>query len=277
MGSDPKKDGLAQDAEQPQHNLSLPGFWMARYPVTVAQYRAFVDDSGYQTKDPDSLRGVPNHPVVGVTWHDALAYCDWLTGRLCDWPGTPEPLKDLLKTGGRVSLPSEAEWEKAARFDPDPGGKQGRIYPWGDAFDAERANTAESKIINTSAVGSFPGGASPYGIQDLCGNVWEWTRSLWGKDWTKPAWKYPYELKNPRRENLRAEDDILRVLRGGAWCYGGGRARCACRYWYLPYDWLFYFIGFRVVILPPSALGSEASDTLREWNLTPAPLRSGEG
>jgi len=253
IGSDPKKDQYAQDREQPQHMVSLPGFWIARYPVTAAQYRAFVEDSGYQTRDTDSLRGVSNHPVVLVTWHDALAYFDWLTSRLRGWPGTPEPLRGALKAGGRVTLPSEAELEKAARFDPEAIGNQARIYPWGDIFDAECANTSESKINAASAVGCFPGGASPSGIHDLSGNVFEWTRSLWGKDWSKPKWKYPYDPEDRRRENLRAGDDILRVLRGGSWNSNERYARCAYRGRLNP-NYRNNNFGFRVVVLPSSTL-----------------------
>jgi formylglycine-generating enzyme required for sulfatase activity len=109
---------------------------MARYPVTVAQFRAFVEASGYQPQDGDGLRGLPNHPVVNVIWYDALKYCEWLTDRLRSWEGTPEPLAILLRPEGWwVSIPSEAEWEKAAR------GTDGRIYPWGDEPDPIRALT----------------------------------------------------------------------------------------------------------------------------------------
>ncbi|MBE0698571.1 MAG: SUMF1/EgtB/PvdO family nonheme iron enzyme, partial [Anaerolineaceae bacterium] len=135
MGSDPRKDQQAADAEQPQHTVSLGSFLIARYPVTVAQFRAFVEDSAYQLDYPGSLRGIDNHPIVGITWHEALAYCDWLAGKLRGDPRTPPALRELLETGGRVTLPSEAEWEKAARGMPAARGTDGRIYPWGNDFD----------------------------------------------------------------------------------------------------------------------------------------------
>jgi formylglycine-generating enzyme required for sulfatase activity len=126
MGSNPKQDRDAQKDEQPQHAVNLPRYYIARYPVTVAQFRAFTEESGYQPEDEDSLRGLPNHPVVNMNWYEALKYCEWLTERLREWEGTPEPLATLLRRGSwRVTLPSEAEWEKAAR------GTDGRIYPRG--------------------------------------------------------------------------------------------------------------------------------------------------
>jgi formylglycine-generating enzyme required for sulfatase activity len=148
---------------------------MARYPVTVAQFRAFAEASGYQQRDGSSQRGLSNHPVVSITLYDACKYCAWLTDRLRSWEGTPEPLAILLRQEGwRVSVPSEAEWEKAAR------GREGRIYPWGDEPDPDLANYLDSGLNSTSTVGCFPSGASPYGVKELSGNVWEWTRSLWG-------------------------------------------------------------------------------------------------
>ena len=212
MGSDKARDADADDDELPQHEITLSRYFIAQYPVTVAQFRAFVDATEYQPGDEDCLRGVPNHPVVWVSWHEARRYCEWLSEQLRVWEGTPEPLASLLRhQGWQVTLPSEAEWEKAAR------GSDGRIYPWGSEPDPNRANYADTGINTTSAVGCFPGGASPYMIEDLSGNVLEWTRSLWGE--------YPYptdENVQAQRENLDAGSDVARVLRGGAFLISTG-------------------------------------------------------
>ncbi len=126
----------------------------------------------------------------------SLAYASWLA----------------KTTGQRWRLPSEAEWEKAAR------GTDGRIYPWGDTFDKTRCNTDESGIGTTTPVGRYPNGESPYHVQDMAGNVWEWTSSLY-----QP---YPYR-KNDGRENLNSTDN--RVLRGGSWVSNSRDARAAYR------------------------------------------------
>jgi formylglycine-generating enzyme required for sulfatase activity len=225
--------------EVPQHEVRLPTYYISRYPVTVAQFRTFVEAGGYESHDEDSLRGVPNHPVIGVSWHDVLAYCNWLTETLKRWERTPKPLATLLREQGwRVMLPSEAEWERAAR------GNDGRTFPWGDESDPNRANYDASKIDDTSPVGCFPGGASPSGCHDMSGNVWEWTRSLGGED----SYRYPYDPTDGR-EDLKASNFIRRVLRGGAfggdpWC-----ARCAFRDRYDPVD-RSGGVGFRGVVSP---------------------------
>jgi formylglycine-generating enzyme required for sulfatase activity len=239
------KGSFVMGEGQERHTVTLPRYFMARYPVTVEQFRQFVKDDKYQPRDERSLQGPANHPVVYVTWHDAVAYCDWLTKRLRAWDGTPEPLATLLKQENwQVTLPSEAEWEKAAR------GKNDWIYPWGNEFDPNKANTAETGINGTSAVGCFPAGASqPYGIMDMSGNVWEWTRSLWGKEIGEPEFGYPYDPQDKRRERLDAPDNIRRVLRGGACWHGQGGARCAYRYGLAPASAHFY-VGFRVVVHP---------------------------
>ena len=224
-----------------RHELTLPTYYMACYPVTVAQFRAFAEASGYKQDTQLSLQGVDTHPVVDVTWHDALAYCEWLTETLQDWEETPEPLATLLREEGwQVTLPSEAEWGKAAR------GSDGRRYPWGEEGDTNRANYRDTGIGTTSAVGCFPGGKSPYGIEELSGNVWEWTRSHWKV--------YPY---NPMdgREDLKAGDDVRRVVRGGAFFKYSRGVRCAYRYGSSPYH-RYGYLGFRVVVSraqPPGA------------------------
>ncbi|MBU2547261.1 MAG: SUMF1/EgtB/PvdO family nonheme iron enzyme [Proteobacteria bacterium] len=249
MGSDKKQDPSAYDDELPQHPVTLQGFYIGRYPVTVAQFRAFVEDSGYGPKYAEYIKGLDTHPVAYVTWHDTRAYCDWLTDRLRSWEGTPEPLAGLLRNGSgdgkpwRVILPSEAEWEKAAR------GKDGRIHPWGDEIDPDRANYDDTGIGATSPAGCFPAGAGPYGCLDMAGNVWEWTRSLWGKERGKPDFKYPYDPADRRRENLKAGDEISRVLRGGAFYYLVRLLRCAFRYRFVP-GYRGRLTGFRVSLSP---------------------------
>ncbi len=210
MGSDPKKDKYAFDNEQPQHPLYLPDYCIAKTLVTNAQYLAFVQATGYEKPRHWNRGKLPHrredHPVVWVTWHNAVAYCNWLAET----------------TGKRYRLPSEAEWEKGAR------GTDGRIYSWGPGWDAKRCNTRESSIGETTPVGTHSDGTSPYDLLDMAGNVWEWTRSLWGKDWEEPDFKYPYN-PDDGRENLEAGGDVLRVARGGSWLNSQRAARCAYR------------------------------------------------
>jgi len=232
-------DPDAYDSEKDQHTVRLPQYFIARYLVTVAQFRAFVDDSGYTWEDKDQQQGLANHPVVYVSWYDALAYCAWLTEKLRDmaWP-----LATCLHQGWQVTLPSEAEWEKAARS------TDGRLYPWGNTPDPDRANYEDTGIGTTSAVGCFPGGKSPYGVEDMSGNVWEWTRSKDGA--------YPYPATNVARAwrevllkpgEILHEDDVLCVLRGGVFGTPPQDARCAAR----PLDRtrsLDRYAGFRMVV-----------------------------
>jgi formylglycine-generating enzyme required for sulfatase activity len=239
MGSNDERDSWLLKAS-PQHKVTLPTYYLARYPVTVMQFRAFVDASGHSPADKDSLDGRLNHPVVWVSWYDAVAYCNWLTACLREWSGTPEPLATLLRTEDwRVILPSEAEWEKAAR------GIDRRAYPWGEEPDPNRANYAETGISTTSAVGCFPYGASPYGVEELSGNVWEWTRSLKGD--------YPYPARRAgraKREDLQASAEESRVLRGGAFWGVPQDVRCAARNWYDARD-VYNHFGFRVALAGP--------------------------
>jgi formylglycine-generating enzyme required for sulfatase activity len=217
MGSDPSVDKTAEDNEQPQHILSLPDYYLAKTPLTNAQYAAFVQATGHKQprhweggKPP---KGKEDHPVFYVSWHDAMAYCNWLAE----------------VTGKPYRLPSEAEWEKGAR------GSDGRIYPWGNRWDAERCNNLQGGPLDSTPVGAYPEGASPYGLLDMAGNVWEWTRSLY-RD-------YPYDPEDGR-EDVKAKGG--RVLRGGSWYSSLVGARCIVRVRYVP-DVSYYFIGFRLV------------------------------
>lgn len=129
MGSNPKQDAEAEEWEQSQHTITLPRYYIARYPVTVAQFRAFVEQSGYQPKYKNSLQGLSNHPVAFVTWYDALAYCQWLTERLQKGEGVPQAVAQRAQQEcWEVTLPTEAEWEKAA------WGSEGLICPWGNEW-----------------------------------------------------------------------------------------------------------------------------------------------
>jgi formylglycine-generating enzyme required for sulfatase activity/energy-coupling factor transporter ATP-binding protein EcfA2 len=261
MGSDKQRDPQASGDETPQHTLTLPDYYLARYPVTVAQFRAFVNDSGQRPQNEVSLRDPPTRPVRYVTWHEARAYCAWLTDKLQsasgeflsrpDLPADAQTLWQAIADGQlRAELPSEAEWEKAAR-----GAVGARIYPWGDDPDPDKANYDDTGIGTTSAVGCFPGGAGPYGHLDLSGNVWEWTRSLWGKDWNEPEYTYPYTERLAERENPSASNSVRRVLRGGSFYDYDRNVRCAARLRFAPDDFYRYF-GFRVALLLSAAGGA---------------------
>ena len=266
-------------------------YWLGRYPVTNAQFEQFMEAGGYgdQTYWPEAInekfwtkqgfkgrldsqprRGpnryrapfhLPNHPVIGVTWYEALAFTRWLTRQAHQ--------QDWLPLTWQITLPSEAEWEKgarggvqilaaphigswpavAARADgaPTPADKlianpwPDRTYPWGNDADPDLSNQAESEIGTTSAVGAFIKGAGPYGGEELSGNMWEWTRSLY-----KP---YPYRSEDGR-EALTAGYSDYRVLRGGS--YSRGAAGCARRYWYGP-SVRDAYRGFRIVASPSTS------------------------
>lgn len=234
MGS--KADNkLAYEDEKPQHKLNIPyDFLMGRFPVTNEQSSEFVKAAGFKNEwGVSDWEAKLKHPVVNVAWHSAIAYCDWLNQNF----GKSTP-------GGLVfRLPTEAEWEKAAR------GADGREYPWGNEFNPANCNSTEGGRGGTTPVGAFsPQGDSPYGVCDLSGNVWEWTASLWGKALNTPDFKYPYNSRDGR-ENLKAGDDVLRVLRGGSFFNGSRHVRAACRFRYNPNNWDDY-LGFRVVLAP---------------------------
>lgn len=229
IGSNPAHDELADASELPQHQLDLPTYQIARVPVTVAQFAAFVDATGYYTSaellggswginengwfaiqgatwrcprgQEDETLSKADHPVTHVSWHDAMAFCRW----------------------AGVRLPTEVEWEKAAR------GTDGRLFPWGnEPPNAQRCNYAFT-IGDTTPVGSCPLGASPYGLLAMAGNVREWTSTLWGPYADLSAYAYPY---NPAdgRENVEAPDDVCRVMHQGSFASTLKNVRCACRH-----------------------------------------------
>ena len=231
MGSDPAADRLAFENERwsdtrLQGTVDLPTFYIGRTEVTVAQFRAFVEEADYAT-DGQALRGLPDHPVVNVSWTDALAYSRWLEMTLSSWSEIPPELGRILSDGGHLTLPSEAEWEKAAR------GTDGRIYPWGNQPVNEVANYGGT---GTTPVGSFECSACAFGLSDMSGNVWELTRS--------PYQAYPYDATDDRND---LETDALWVMRGGSFSDSENNVRAAIRGGVDP-GVRNSTIGFRVVI-----------------------------
>jgi formylglycine-generating enzyme required for sulfatase activity len=220
MGSDPAVDLHAFHNELPRHKVYLDAYRIARYEVTNVLYARCVRAGACQ--EPGDLTYYANlnyaaHPVVYVSWSDAQAFCEWIGGR----------------------LPTEAEWEYAAR------GPQGSAYPWGDAFDCARGNfygaDACDPYAGTAPVGSFESGASWRGLHDLAGNVWEWVADWYGA--------YP----SAAQENPRGpERGAYKVLRGGLWPDLWESTRSANRFTYSP-DFRDPYIGFRCVL--PSGTG----------------------
>jgi serine/threonine-protein kinase len=212
--------------ERPQHTVDLNyEYWMCKYPVTNEWYGQFV-----RARALDHYAGTgkdrKKHPVVNVLWEDVIAYCDWLN-RL---------LKPEIPTGLVLRLPTEAEWEKAAR------GTDGRDFPWGEDFDKEKCNTWESWIHATTPVGMYsPHGDSPYGCSDMAGNVYERTHSLF--------MDYPYNAKDGREA---PQSSKARVLKGGSFYEQSEMARCAYRSSASPNLRRPYDLGFRVTLAPPT-------------------------
>jgi formylglycine-generating enzyme required for sulfatase activity len=222
--------------EVPQDEVTLDyDYAIARYPITNAEFRRFIEDGGYAEREywtaagwkakereswsqprywDDDTWNDPSQPVVGVSWYEALAYCRWLSAQ----------------SGKQYRLPTEAEWEKAAR------GTDGRRYPWGDTWDPALCNNKESGPGRTTQVGEYPQGKSPYGVEELVGQVWEWCNSKYAA--------YPYSFDKREDE----EGDDMRVLRGGSWYDSNpaGVCRCGYRNSYFPGGW-YNYRGFRCV------------------------------
>ena len=190
--------------ERPLHAIHLAGFWIAKTAVTHAQYERFVRATGHKSAgnwEAWARSSGDRCPVVDISWYDAVAYCHW----------------------ARLRLPSEAEWERAAR------GVDGLRYPWGDTWDAARCHGSDSwgGAQQPAPVGSYPGDLSPVGCLDMAGNVAEWCSSRY-----QP---YPYEALDGR-EAPEPQDGELRVLRGGSWDSGSHPSfyRSADRGWLAP-------------------------------------------
>lgn len=229
--------------EQPQHTVELSEYSIGKYPITNREYQAFVREAKYsppQGWDGDQFPAEKgSHPVVNVSWDDANAYCKWLSE----------------KTNKNYRLPTEAEWEKAARWrSPLPVGEgkgegESLIYPWGNEFDSKKANTSESNIGDTTDVGRFSnndpaqGGDSPYGCADMAGNVWEWC-----SDWFKED-EYKQRQASAQKDPQGPKEGQYRVLRGGSFSSDRRNARCACRYRLNPFVSIFNR-GFRVASSP---------------------------
>jgi formylglycine-generating enzyme required for sulfatase activity len=229
MGGSPH-DPHVKDWETQADWIDLAAFCIGKYPVTNGQYWAFVKASGHDAPQVNWAGRRPrktklDHPVVGVSWYDACAYCAWLSEQ----------------TGRRYRLPSEAEWEKAARGMDDQ-----RIYPWGDTWQPDRCNHDQDE---TTDVGAF-GPQSPFGCYDMVGNAREWTTTIWGGNSHEAHSDFPYPWKRDGRDTLGQDpqlDTRYRICRGGSYAEGSPRLRCSERDWYSP-DAGNRKTGFRVVM-----------------------------
>lgn len=226
MGSDPAKDKDAWKDQQPQHCVYVSEFYIGRYLVTNEQYAVFVRETQYKAPghwEQDMIpAGKEDHPVVGVSWEDTVAFCKWLS----------------QASGQSFRLPTEAEWEKAAR------GTDGRKYPWGNQWDSSKLNSKEGGPGDTTTpVGHYsPGGDSPYGVADMCGNVWEWCSTVWQEK------AYPFEVQDEWVETYLNRRNVRRVLRGGTFHHRASYVRCAVRFKLHPRpDWSID-LSFRVVL-----------------------------
>ncbi len=209
MGSDPKAEVAPYPDEYPQQSLTAAAFYIARTPITNRQYQEFLEATHHPAPGHwvggVSPPGKEQHPVTYIDWHDAQAYCHW----------------------ANVRLPSEAEWEKAA-------GGGGRLWPWGDEPPTRERGNFNAWIGTTSPAGAYPRGASPYGVLDLAGNVWEWTASEYRA--------YPYQPDDGRDS---AQSRERRVVRGGSYLHTDRDVRNSYRQGFAPSARDVY-IGFRV-------------------------------
>ena len=215
MGS---HDGDAD--ERPAHKVQVNAFSMDVYEVTVRQYAEFLRAEGFHSPLDWKTMNQPTHqkyPVANVDWADAAAYCKWAGKR----------------------LPTEAEWEKAAR------GTDGRLYPWGNdpptPLHANYGKTGSHNYEALAPVGTFENGKSPYGIYDMAGNVWEWVSDWYDTDYYK---------NSPQQNPEGPSTGGFKVIRGGAWNTSARNLRSSDRYWDPPSFRSLYFPGFRCVKNP---------------------------
>ena len=205
MGND---EGEAEQDEMPVHSVFLHGYWISKFEVTFKQFDLFCKETGLyinqnavtdKKRPADAGWGRSDRPVINVSWNDAVEFCKWMSGRsrLQFW------------------LPSEAQWEKAAR------GTDMRIYPWGDKPPkTDLVNFKESHIEKTAPVNQFPGGSSPYGVMNMSGNVWEWCRDWYGEEYYKIS---------PAQDPEGPANGMTRVKRGGSWDSNEWGIRCSYR------------------------------------------------
>ncbi len=247
------EDGSDRKDERPRHRVYLHPFAIARYPTTHAMYARFVDAHGYEGPQwwPEAIAdghwqdgrvrdmvGVdrwrdrpwlwdnpglsnPTQPVVGVNWYEAVAFCRWLTERL--------RAAGELGPDQQIRLPTEAEWERAARGPVPTEDAPSRRYPWEGGWQEDRCNSMEARLGATSPVGIFPRGATPDGIHDLAGNVFEWCLDWYDEGYYTAS----HDAHNPRGP----EKGDYNVLRGGSWVTNGPSCRCGFRLRFIPWTW----------------------------------------
>ena len=236
------EDDEAILSENPAGEYDLNyAYQMAKYPVTVAQFRQFVDApetqaAGFKLGNENALRGVANSPVVYVSQLEAMQFCRWLTDHLHTEGKLPAAL--------RVTLPDEAEWEKAARGGLESNPAPQRRYPWGNNEISDEHLNYNMAIGQVTTPGMYPQGASPCGCQDMAGNVWEWTRSEYGE--------YPYPAvgtKAWRKRSFANGNRAVCVLRGGAFDYAQGDVRSSVRNYFVQVSRSGY-VGIRCCVVP---------------------------
>ena len=232
--------------ERPVHKVYLDAYYIGKYEVTNEEYYKFWKATGEHTPEsfsdkqgrvdlqsstfggigtwPKRALKFPRHPVVGVSWHNAVAYAEWVGMR----------------------LPTEAEWEKAVR------GRTDRLWPWGNSLrsNANTWNGKDGYDNSIAPVGSYPNGKSYYGIMDMAGNVWEWT-----SDWYSDT----YYIHSPKRNPMGADTGSWRVIRGGAWTDDINRCTTTFRFYFYP-SLKTSFIGFRLVRTAESSSSSKKSE-----------------